>query len=157
MRVLAVDRSCRCEESEFHRQAGARPGLCRPRALFNVDSDFDTNVAEVGVGYGAQCDIVQRIGAMLAPLERRHGRRRPLRLARGQRALAEQYIVPSAGRLQPILVNLTATRTPPLAARLPLATIPFSFPITPSRSLPAQSSRSTGMRSSAARGAAMSP
>ena len=37
------------------------------RNLFGAESDFDTNVAEVGVGYGAQCDVVQRLGAMLAP------------------------------------------------------------------------------------------
>ena len=37
------------------------------RNLFGADSDFDTNVAEIGVGYGAQCDVVQRLGAMLAP------------------------------------------------------------------------------------------
>ena len=63
------------------------------RALFGMDSDFDTNVAEVGVGYGAQCDIVQRIGAMLAPFGTpARARRYTLCDLPEVEALAEQYI-----------------------------------------------------------------
>ena len=63
------------------------------RALFGIDSDFDTNVAEVGVGYGAQCDIVQRIGAMLAPFGTpARARRYTLCDLPEVEALAEQYI-----------------------------------------------------------------
>ncbi|KAH8043692.1 hypothetical protein JL722_15065 [Aureococcus anophagefferens] len=44
------------------------------RALFGAGSDFDANVAEVGVGYGAQSDVVQRLGGLLdgAPGDRRY-------------------------------------------------------------------------------------
>ncbi|KAH8094415.1 hypothetical protein JL720_4416 [Aureococcus anophagefferens] len=46
-----------------HRRRRAR--YADLRALFGAGSDFDANVAEVGVGYGAQSDVVQRLGGLL--------------------------------------------------------------------------------------------
>lgn len=89
------------------------------RALFGLDSDFDTNVAEVGVGYGAQCDVVQRLGAMAAPFGApAQTRRYTLCDLPEVEALAEQYIhairgssatdLPALGKLNSNQISTTS-------------------------------------------------